>query len=906
MNDGCLSPTVIEAVPFVDVRDTTVATTASDDPPQCAFGQNSRSVWYELTVGVDGIVTADTFESGYDTVLSVSRGTCGALDNVACSDDIVSVNQQSQVSFPAKAGERYLFEVTRFGAGRAGGLLRFSVAQSELETIGCTTHASVGSEPLTGFAGRAPTISTGGRFVVFESDVPNLIGGDGNDALDVFVRDEVTGAVERVSVSQTGGEANDDTGRSGLAVSADGRYVAFTSFASNLVPADANGALDVFVRDRCIADGVPVQACTPTTERVSVGAGGEEAQGPSREPALSADGRFVAFDSTAPELTPDDGNGVSDVFVRDRVTGSVERVSVGSESPQFGGGEVPALSADGRFVAFHSVAGDLVTGDTNGAFDVFVRDRCVVAGVAVDDCQRTTERVSVGSTGEQGIGFSYAAALSGDARFVAFTSSAANLVFDDGNFTFDVFVRDRCISDGELIAGCVTGTERVSISTTGAEGNGTSGVTGPGVPQPGFSTDGRYVAFASDASNLVPRDSNGAQDVFLRDRCLTNGITVPGCVPSTLRASVGTGGIEGNGPSGGRLGLGVRSDGGVIVAFKSNASSFVLDDVNDSGADVFVRDLFGRCLPTLNLRVREGASVDLGVTGLAHAARLPSGSAVGVGLDCGSGPTCIFAPPVSAHFGPPSPFSVGNVPFCIVTDVLAPASTVAGSYDQQSGCIDLGLDLRARVFLAPCPLCLGDAEPGDDARGGTCSGDAATPGVACDVDGVHPVLGETSHDCLPAGESVGEASVSVVLTSGPLSATAGVDCASSLFPPGSCHCPGQVAPNACHDGLCSPTGECEAGPFEAFCSGDPLRSCDPGTGAEDCEDVFPGAGDCVISLQPCFGSSIPASGACGTPDASLVTYFCMPATRAPAINSAIGLPGPALVTLPVETSLSPP
>src|SRR5438132_6140403 len=175
-----------------------------------------------------------------------------------------------------------------------------------------------------------------------------------------------------------------------------------------------------------------------TTERVSVASDGTtEGNDASLGSALSADGRFVAFDSAATDLVAGDTNLVSDVFVHDRQTGTTERVSVASDGAQGNGSSgllsfafSPALSADGRFVAFVSFATNLVAGDTNGATDVFVHDRQT----------GTTERVSVASDGTQGNAASTGAALSADGRFVAFHSTATNLVADDTNGKTDVFV----------------------------------------------------------------------------------------------------------------------------------------------------------------------------------------------------------------------------------------------------------------------------------------------------------------------------------------------------------------------------------------------------------------------------------------------------------------------------------
>jgi Tol biopolymer transport system component len=234
------------------------------------------------------------------------------------------------------------------------------------------------------------------------------------------------GTTERVSVDSAGNEGNSFVQRN-ASISADGRFVAFTSFATNLVPGDTNRRDDVFVRDRL----------TGTTELVSVDSAGNQGNRDSGSPAISADGRFVAFHSVATNLVPGDTGNMTDVFVRDRLTGTTQRVSVDSAGTEGNGASVePAISGDGRFVAFYSFATNLVPGDTNGDGDVFVHDRQT----------GTTERVSVDSAGNQGSAISDGfrkVSISADGRVVAFVSVATNLVPGDTNGGSDAFVHDR-------------------------------------------------------------------------------------------------------------------------------------------------------------------------------------------------------------------------------------------------------------------------------------------------------------------------------------------------------------------------------------------------------------------------------------------------------------------------------
>jgi Tol biopolymer transport system component len=381
-------------------------------------------------------------------------------------------------------------------------------------------------------------ISEDGRFVAFVSGASNLVPGDTNGQSDVFVHDRQTGATQRVSVNGAGSQANG--GSEAPAISADGRFVAFVSGASNLVPSDTNGQGDVFVHDRQ----------TGATERVSVNGAGSQANGGSEAPVISADGRFVAFVSVASNLVSRDTNGLTDVFVRDRQTGATERVSVdGAGNQADGPSDSPVISGDGRCVAFVSAASALVPGDTNGQRDIFVHDRQTGA----------SERVSVDGTGSQADSSNDAPAISADGRFVAFESDARNLVPGDTNRRADVFVRDRHTG----------ATERVSVDSAGSQAN--SGGLGPAM-----SSDGRFVAFYAGHTDLVPGDTNRRQDVFIHDRR----------TGATEQVSINSAGSQGNDHSGG---LSSVSGDGRFVAFPSLAYNLVPVDTNLT-QDVFVHD----------------------------------------------------------------------------------------------------------------------------------------------------------------------------------------------------------------------------------------------------------------------------------------------------------------------------
>ena len=272
--------------------------------------------------------------------------------------------------------------------------------------------------------------------------------------------DRQTLAVELVSVATDGTQADFVSGSP--RISADGRYVAFESFASNLDANDTNGFKDVFVRDRQ----------TATTQVVSLTSGGASGNEDCFDPAISADGRFVSFSSDATDLVAGDTNAKTDVFLRDRQSGTTERVSVatgGAEANAFSGGGLP--SSDGRWIVFTSTATNLVAGDTNGASDVFLRDRQ----------SGTTVRLDLSTGGAQANGGAFGYSISTDGRFAAFSALASNLVGGDTNAAADVFVRDTNASGFTLL--CEPGSPesspvRARTRPAGGRGCNNSAATG--------------------------------------------------------------------------------------------------------------------------------------------------------------------------------------------------------------------------------------------------------------------------------------------------------------------------------------------------------------------------------------------------------------------------------------------
>jgi len=389
----------------------------------------------------------------------------------------------------------------------------------------------------------APVVSANGRFVAFQSGATDLVTLPTGGLLDVYVRDLRRGITMLASVNSTGTEgANDESFID--AISGNGRLVLFQSDASDLVSNDANSTTDVFVRDVRRA----------TTLLVSANAAGTSTgNSSSSSPVVTPNGRFVAFGSAASDLVLNDGNGNADVFVRDLRNGTTILVSVNAAGTASASGHSigPVMSKNGRFVAFASNAGDLVTTTTNGVQNVFVRD--LHTG--------TNTLVSVNAAGTAGgNGTSQALGISVTGRFVLMESLATDLVgTTDGNGTLDIFVRD-------LKSGTTT---LVSVNGAGT-GSGDAGSF-----DPMLSANGRFVAFESAASDLAANDGDGEFDVFVRDmRSAT-----------TMLASVNAAGTSsGNSASG----TATLSANGQMLAFESEANDLTANDTNGAG-DVFVR-----------------------------------------------------------------------------------------------------------------------------------------------------------------------------------------------------------------------------------------------------------------------------------------------------------------------------
>lgn len=382
-----------------------------------------------------------------------------------------------------------------------------------------------------------PDVSSDGRFVVFESTATNLDPWDTQPQYDIFVRDFTTGTTQRISTPSTSVTPNADS--RAPSISADGQRVVFESAATNLISGDTNGKVDIFVWTRS----------TGQISRVSVASNGAQADADCEKARISGDGRFVVFESRAGNLDPAKSGSRRDVYVRDLLLGTTRCASLNQfgqpgDRDSFHG----SISADGNRVAFESESTNMLFWDTNNHNDVYVRDFAA----------NTIARASTTWNGLEGNAGSMRPSISPDGMYVAFESQASNLVIGDTNYQNDIFLRD--------LAGGFT--HRISVSSTGNQGNMRSF-------DPQFSGNGRYVCFMSEATTMIPGDTNNFTDVFVRDLQAYQ----------TLRVSRGrmTSQVQ-NHCRNARI-----SSTGRFVVFENDANNLVLDDFNGC-SDVFRSD----------------------------------------------------------------------------------------------------------------------------------------------------------------------------------------------------------------------------------------------------------------------------------------------------------------------------
>jgi hypothetical protein len=390
------------------------------------------------------------------------------------------------------------------------------------------------------------------------------------------------GVVALITAAPDGSPANGDS-LVGPSISATGRYISFQSNATNVAPGPASGFQEIYERDTCI--GAP-QGCAPSTIRITVTSDGLPVNAHSRFSAISADGRFVAFDSQATNIlsgTSVCGGLSSCVFLRDTCVGvptgclpTTLAISVNTQGAVAPGGG-PQMSPDARFVSFGSSATRLGLGNSNVG-DVFLRDTCL--GVP-SGCTPSTSRISVPSDGSQGNQDSGQQAISSNGRFVAFLSYATNMVPNE-TVTPGIFWRDTCLG---VISACSPTTVRADVAGNGDQANRFATLE----LFPAMSGDGRLVAYGSAATNLVSTNVQGQANVYIRDTCAG---APNGCVPSTDLISLANDGSPANCGSPGHNGGTSMSSDGRLVAFGSIATNLTPDDQFPACGfeDIFVRD----------------------------------------------------------------------------------------------------------------------------------------------------------------------------------------------------------------------------------------------------------------------------------------------------------------------------
>jgi Tol biopolymer transport system component len=520
------------------------------------------------------------------------------------------------------------------GGGTNGSTQRISLNSLGLEIANISRNAS---------------ISRDGRMVAFECD-GGLFPFDANGRTDIYVYDRQTGVLQVASRVNLGVVGNNDSSRP--AISGDGRFVAFTTEATNLVGNDTNGASDVLVKD--LQTGALVRASAPIGSPFP-------ANGDSLNASLSFDGRYVAFQSAASDLHPQGANAFTDVFVRDLVGNTINCASRGLFGPANGSSFDPSIADDGSVVAFHTSASNSTLNDLNDHTDVVVRN-LALGGIA---------RVSIAPNGVGGNGASYSASISADGRYVAFSSEASNLVAGDTNGVPDVFRRDRTLDTTEI----------VSLALGG-------GLSSGAASYPSISADGATVAFVSSAQDLVAAPaaflSVYVRNLALGDTYLASRPSGPTSLPNSTSTYP------------------ALSGDGSVVAFGSGATNLTQGDTNGQ-FDVFVRtmlpDPITYCAPSLT---SGGCTPNLGSSGLPRASQ-NSGFVV----------TCHDAP--NNRFGLlfyglggrlDTPFLAGTM--CVQLPVVRTPPGFSGgnpvSVSDCSGALQIDMNAFAKGLLGVAPL----------------------------------------------------------------------------------------------------------------------------------------------------------------------------------------------------------
>ena len=496
------------------------------------YGAGSPLTGLPYAVAGQGSFTVLANGTGFTTSSVLEWNGSPLTTTFADKTDLAASVSSAMIAAPGAA------TITVRDGAATSNAVSFGIASPAAATSGVValvTEAPDGT-PANGDSLVPPTISATGRYVAFQSNATNLASGPASGFQEIYERDTCVGAPSgctpstlRVTVTYDGSAVNGHSRES--AISGDGRYVSFDSNASNILPnLSVCGQLEcVYLRDTC--SGV-ISGCTPSTALISTALNDSTADGES--PAITPDGRYVAFSSSGSSA------GTWNVYMRDTCDGvssgctpTTVLVSAASDGTPGDQNSLPqAVDSSGRFVAFDSWATNLVSnGPTDGNDHLFLRDTCI--GAPSGCTPSTTWLDSGGAAGAGGgaLDVSVIPGISADGRLVVFSTNQINLVSQNVHGNGNAYVRDACTG---VASGCTPSTQLASIGNDGSIGNDPSDVDG----RPDMSSDGRFIAFASLASNLVPGDTfpaGGWKDIFVRDTCFG---VASGCVPSTVRVSV--------------------------------------------------------------------------------------------------------------------------------------------------------------------------------------------------------------------------------------------------------------------------------------------------------------------------------------------------------------------------------
>jgi hypothetical protein len=445
----------------------------------------------------------------------------------------------------------------------------------DVSSNGAQADAGIGNLGNSG-----PVIAGGGRFIAFSSVSQNLVANLANAVANVFLRDTCLGissgcSPQTILISQANDGVPTNADAIQPSISSDGRYVAFSSKATNLISGATTGSSEIYLRDTCL--GAP-SGCSPSTALISVAPDGAmPANGSSTQPYISADGQYIAFVSTATNLVSNATTGAPEIYLRNTClnvstscTPTTVLVSVATDgsTPADGTSATPVVASGGRYVAFQSTATNLVSIPSSATQQLYWRDTCIGA----TGCTPSTSLVSIGADGSSpGNGPSSGPSMSSDGRYVAFSSQATNLIgagFVSGT-PQQIYERDMCAG----ASSCTPSTTLVSVAS-----DGSSPANAP-AEDPQSDQTGRYVLFASAATNLTS-SSNSFEQIYARDTCLG----ASGCTPKTVLISLASGGALGDGNS---LYPAITSQ-AHFAAFLSFANNIVSDDTTPNFEDIFL------------------------------------------------------------------------------------------------------------------------------------------------------------------------------------------------------------------------------------------------------------------------------------------------------------------------------